>query len=135
MVNYVRLEATATRLINRNGRDITFQGFDRAPDDPLRPWRGPASSAPASTFATRGAFVPPNTVRQFRLTALGEGTDFDDLVRFSEQVIIVTYNGNRTVDLRAFDQVLDRTTTWGIVGLQVLRPADIQMIAYVGVRQ
>lgn len=131
MVDFVRLAQTADRLIRNNGRSITFVKLNETPADDNRPWKGPATGG-ETTLALNGVFVPPNTVRQFGLTALGEGTEFKDLVTFSQQIIIVA-QGER--DLREFTSVIDGTTRWGIIGLQVLRPAEITMLGFVGVRR
>lgn len=107
MPDYTRLAATAARLIKNNGRSITFVKLDETPADPTEPWNGPASSD--TTLALNGVFVPPNTVRQFGLSALGEGTEFRDLVTFSEQVIITAQGEN---DLREYTKVIDRNDRW-----------------------
>lgn len=130
MPDYVKLAATAERLIRNNGRSITFVKLDETAADPSEPWNGPASNE--TTLALNGVFVPPNTVRQFGLSALGEGTEFRDLVTFSEQVIITAQGEN---DLREYTKVIDRSDRWGIIGLQVLRPGDTTLIAFVGVRR
>ncbi len=75
MVDYNRLAQTAARLVKNNGRSITFVKLNEAPVNASRPWKGPASGGEI-TLALNGVFVPPNTVRQFGLTALGEGTEF-----------------------------------------------------------
>lgn len=135
MVDYVRLAQTANRLIRNNGRSITFVRLAEAAADPARPWKGPPSTGPGAAETTLplvGVFVPPNTVRQFGLTALGEGTEFKDLVTFSQQIIITAQGEN---DLREFTSVVDGSDRWGIIGLQVLKPADVTLLAFVGVRR
>lgn len=130
MPDYTRLAATAQRLIKNNGRSITFVKLDEAAADPAQPWNGPSTNE--TTLALNGVFVPPNTVRQFGLSALGEGTEFRDLVTFSEQIIITAQGEN---DLREYTKVIDRSDRWGIIGLQVLRPGDTTLLAFVGVRR
>jgi len=131
MVDYVRLAATANRLIEKNGRSIQFVRLNEDPADPTKPWNGPAAGGEGN-LDLFGVFVPPNTVRQFGLTALGEGTEFQDLLTMSEQVIITAQAEN---DLRLYTEVVDRSQRWGIIGLQVLRPADVTLLAFVGVRR
>lgn len=130
MVDYNRLAATALRLINKNGRSISFVKLNETPADSDRPWNGPVAGE--TTIDLKGVFVPPNTVRQFGLTALGEGTEWKDLVTFSEEIIIVAQG---EVDLREYTKVVDRTERWGIIGMQVLRPGDVTLLAFVGVRR
>lgn len=131
MVDYVRLQATAQRLIEKNGRQIQFVRLNENASNTNRPWKGPPTGG-ETTLDLRGVFVPPNTVRQFGLTALGEGTEVDDLVTMSEQIIITAQGDN---DLRIYTEVVDRSERWGIIGLQVLRPADVTLLAFVGVRR
>jgi hypothetical protein len=130
VVDYNRLAATALRLINKNGRSISFVKLNETPADSDRPWNGPVAGE--TTIDLKGVFVPPNTVRQFGLTALGEGTEWKDLVTFSEEIIIVAQG---EVDLREYTKVVDRTERWGIIGMQVLRPGDVTLLAFVGVRR
>ena len=129
MVDYVRLAATAKRLVETNGRAITFVRPSEVPDDPNEPWGG--STGAETTLPLFGVFVPPNTVRQFGLTALGQGTEFQDLISMSEQIAIVF---PETTDLRQFTQV-DDGERWGIIGLQVLKPGPVQILAFVGLRR
>ena len=131
MVDYVRLAQTAERLIKNNGRSISFVKLNETPANANRPWKGPGAGG-ETTLALNGVFVPPNTVRQFGLTALGEGTEFKDLVTFSQQIIIVAQGEN---DLREYTSVLDGSVRWGIIGLQVLRPGDTTLLGFVGVRR
>lgn len=131
MVDYNRLAQTAARLVKNNGRSISFVKLNETPANSSRPWKGPASGG-ETTLALNGVFVPPNTVRQFGLTALGEGTEFQDLVTFSEQIIITAQGEN---DLREFTSVVDGGDRWGIIGLQVLKPGPTTLLAFVGVRR
>jgi hypothetical protein len=129
MVDYVKLAATALRLVAANGREITFIRKSEIALDPLKPWKGPISGE--TTFVTRGVFVPPNTVRQFGLTSLGKGTEFVDLVKFSEQIVIL-HQGE--TDLDQFTTLRDGAD-WNILGIQVLKPAGTAILAFVGVRR
>jgi hypothetical protein len=131
VVDYTRLAEMAERLVRNNGRSISFVKLNTTPANPSRPWKGPASGG-ETTLALNGVFVPPNTVRQFGLTALGEGTEFKDLVTFSEQIIITAQGDN---DLREFTSVVDNGDRWGIIGLQVLKPGSTTLLAFVGVRR
>lgn len=130
-VDYTKLAATAKRLVEENGRAIKLISDGAAAADPNKPWEGPASTT-ETTVDLFGVFVPPNTVRQFGLTALGEGTEFRDLVTYSEQIAIV-FPGE--TDLRGFNHMEDNGVRWGIIGLQVLRPGPTQLLAFVGVRR
>ena len=134
MVDQAKLAATALRLITKNGRSITFVNQDGVSVDPLKPWKSAASPIGGGiTFVTVGAFVPPNTIRGFGLSSLGEGSGFEDFVSMSEQIIIVS--PGETVDLREFHDVLDRGSYWGITGVQILRPGSLVLLGFVGVKR
>lgn len=130
MVDYVRVAATAKRLIDANGRQISLIRPSTVPLDPLKPWKG---SVPGDEqLVINGVFVPPNTVRQFGISSLGEGTEFIDLIQFSEQIAIV-HQGQ--VDVRDYTTLRDNGVNWNILGIQVLRPAETYLLAFIGVRR
>lgn len=130
MVNYVKLADTANRLITKNGRDAVFETTDKTPSDPAQPWKGSNVAPTPTTFKV--VMVPPNTVRQFGLTALGQGTEYKDLIKFSEQILILFPGTN---DMRSYAHVQDGGVRWTVIGVQLLQPADTQLLAFVGVRR
>lgn len=132
MVNYVRLSATSERLITKNGRDITFYKVSSNPGEVTKPWNGPASLNPIDSVTLKGVFAPPNTVRQFGLTALGEGLQVDDVFTFVETICIF-FPGDH--DIKQFRFVEDRGSRWNVVAFQLLRPADLQLVGYLGLRR
>ena len=135
-VDYDKLALTAQRLIQENGRAITLKRNDRTTADPAKPWNGPTTvEAPTSDLSLYGVFVPPNTVRQFGLTALGQGTELIDLLKFREQIIITSQG---QVDIRNYDRVVDSgypNENWSLTGMQVLRPGNTYILAFIGVRR
>lgn len=130
MVDYVKLAATAERLVRENGRPISFVRKAGGPIDPSRPWKGSVDSE--ETLELSGVFVTPNQVRIFGLSALGEGTEFIDMVSFSEQIIITCPGEN---DLRLYQTVRDGTINWNVTAYQFLRPATLNILAFVGTRR
>lgn len=130
-IDYVELAAVAAELVEDAGRAVTLTGLTGAPANPSKPWEGP-SDAVGTPLPLFGVFVPPNTVRQFGLTNLGEGTEWKDLITFSEQIMI-TFPGE--VDLRGYTNLNDQGVVWGILGSQVLRPGPVTLLAFLGVRR
>lgn len=131
-VFYTKVAEKASQIITKFGRQVTLVAESRTPADPTKPWESPS---PAEvTFELYGAFVPPNTVRQFGITALGLGTEFSDLMEMSEQVVILN-NGNE--DIRKYRIIRDSSDNadWGIIGIQQLKPGNIGIISFVGVRR
>lgn len=132
MVDYVKLSAAALRLIQTNGRVITLVQENKTPADPTQPWKGPTPGT-ETTDTISAVFVPPNTVRQFGLTSLGKGTEFIDMMDRSEQIAIVNPEAR---ELTTFSHIEEADKTrWGIIGLQLLKPADVQLLAFIGVRR
>lgn len=132
MVDYVRLQRTAERLITKNGRMITFLRPSRIPGDPAKPWNGPDRTGEMDELSLRAVFAPPNTVRQFGLTALGEGSDITDLFSFVQQIAIV-FPGEH--DLRQYTIIRDQGIDWNMIAFQLLQPADLKMVAFIGTRR
>lgn len=125
MVDFTRIAETAKRLIKNNGRPITFIRFNQQPADEAKPWLGP--SGEEELLELDGVFVPPGSVK-----LLGEQIQWRDLVTTSEQLVITAQGDN---DLKEYTEILDRSQRWGIIGMQVLRPADTTLLAFVGVRR
>ena len=129
---YASKAATAKRLINKRGRSIELIRLDESAANTSRPWKGPPSTPTEGTLPLKGVFVPPNTVRQFGLSALGLGTQLEDMISMSDQVIIVAQG---EVDLRIFTEVLDDGMRWGIFASQILKPGDVTLLGFLGVRR
>lgn len=132
MVDYVKLSATALRLITSSGRSVSLVRKAQVAGDLTKPWDGPSGGTDILT-PIEATFVPPNTVRQFGLTALGRGTEFDDLIAMSEQIAIVN---PEALNLTQYTEIEEADTSrWGIIGLQILQPGDTQVLAFIGVRR
>lgn len=130
MVDYAKLAKTAKRLITANGRSIDFIRKNQTPTDPNKPWKGDTLGETSVTL--QGVFVPPSALRQLTLPSLGEGTQFKDLVAFSEQIIIVFPEDQ---ELKDFEAVSEDGVRWGITAVQTLKPARIALLGFVGVRR
>ena len=134
MVDYTRLARTAERLIRKNGREIIFKKPNPSalPVDPNKPWNGKNPSSPMILLPLRAVFAPPNTVRQFGLNALGEGSEILDLFSFVQQIFILFPGEN---DITQYPIVEDRGKDYNLIGYQLLRPADNNLLAFVGTRR
>jgi len=129
---YNGLAATAIRMINKRGRSIRLIRFDETAANAARPWRGPPSSPTEPGSNVFGVFVPPISVRQFGLSALGLGTEMESMIAVSEQIIIVSAG---EIDLRQFSEVLDQSERWGIFASQILKPGSTTLLGFLGVRR
>ena len=132
MVDYVKLAGVADRLIRANGREVQFVRKATALLDPAKPWKGSDPDEDEITLTLPAVFVPPNQVRIFGLSALGEATEFRDMVTFSEQIAIVACGQN---DLREYQTIRDGSINWNMIGLQLLKPATLNILAFVGTRR
>ena len=86
--DYTEIIEVADELTAEFGRAVTFRADDVTPADPNQPWDGGGSTE--TTVELNAVFVPPNTVRQFGVTALGQGTEFMDMLQMSEQMLSST---------------------------------------------
>ena len=136
MANYESLIATSLRLLEKNGREAIFLKPSTTPEDPNKPWNGPAddiddddaSLSDEDRLTLNAVFANPGSSG----TLLGEGTKFETLNVESDQILIVSPG---EVDLREYISVIDRDIRWGIVGVQVLRPGPLTVLAFVGVKR
>lgn len=125
MVDYARMQATATRLIRANGRKMTLVKFDRTNADNAKPWDGP-TDARNGTNATRvtATVVDAPILELRRLGLIGIAEDL--IMRSDSQVII---DGQATdEDLRNFNEVVDGTETLKISAIERLKPGPLTMM-------
>ena len=130
MVDYVRAIATAQRLIKDAGRSVTLQQFSSTSKDPEKPWKGAEKprGEPSATLALDAVFVEPSSAVRLGLLA----TD-DDLVKRSEQIAMCAPGA--TTDVRAYQAMVDGSSTYKIMGARVLRPGEEIVLAFIGVRR
>lgn len=131
-IDYEAAAIRAQAKIQQYGRSILLTTRGKTPADPAKPWRG--GSGPDIEHLTHGLFVPPNQVRIFGLSALGEGTEFNDFFANSEQIIICMVPTE--INLKQFNFVEDSDDTeWAITGTQELKPGNVRVLSFVGTRR
>lgn len=132
MVNYTRLAATAKRLIEANGRSVTFRMRDRTAANVAQPWRGPDNipTPPDGEVVTAvGVFVPAEGSGLGRQRVV-DGTLLDT----SEQVCIVAATSLPSgTDLGQFSTVEDTGRAWKIDYVDTLAPGATTLIYVLGV--
>lgn len=129
MPDYVKLAATAERLIAKSGRAITLVKFDRTVETPTKPWRGAEEprGSNATETPTVGVFVEPSSA-----TKLGMSAEVTDLLKRSQQMIMLSTQ----VDISAYNEVVDSDSTrWKIIGMEKLRPGETTLLYFVGVKR
>jgi len=126
MVDYVKLAATALRLVEKNGRTVQFVKLDTTPlADSTKPWRGTSNprTTPDATLDLKAVVVGP--------TSLGFKTTVSDFLKKSEQIMIVA----TTQDLSQYNEIVDNSRRWKIDGFEKLAPAGTTILYFVGVSQ
>lgn len=130
MVETAPLIATAQRLITENGRSVTFVEFNSTPGDASKPWDAPTNprTDPDSTLVLDAVFVSPTGA-----ASLGFKAETSDLVKRSEQIMIVSPGA--AIDLTIFQEIIDGSDRWKIVGVETLKPGNSVILNYVGVKR
>lgn len=121
--------ATARRLVNNFGRQVTFlQLASGAPGtEPDKPWRGSAAqrAAPVAQTTADAVAVPPSDG-----TRLGLNLSQPELLKSAEQIFIVA---PPEVELDPFHLVQDGGQDYRILFIEKLRPATVTLLYFVGV--
>lgn len=128
MPDYVKLAATANRLVTESGRNITLVRKSRTPKDVSKPWLG--NTDDETTLVVPGVQMMPAAVRIFGLAALGDSSEFRGLVRYAELVYVVFQGEN---DLKNFTIVRDGGIDYKIEATQTLKPANTTLLGFIGV--
>lgn len=130
-INYTKLAAKAQQLVTQSGRTVSLIRKNETPIDNAKPWNG-SLAAPETALVVPAIQLLPNAVRIFGLAALGDANRLDGLISLSEYVYIVFAGEN---DLHQYTQVLDEGVYFNIEATQSLRPAEITLLGYIGVRR
>lgn len=125
MVDYVSLAATAKRLIDANGRDVTLIKRDRIAADVDKPWRG-GNAAPTSVGPLKGVIVP-----------FGAEEIDGSLVRREDKKALIAANDDDSEMLEQFDVLIDGDPDdpWRIIEAEVINPGDVRVIYILQVRK
>ncbi len=133
MVDYVRLAATAQRLVEANGRSVTAYKTNRTPDNPAEPWRGtsstPSTGAGGDSAPLIIAFVPPRGTGLGKLLERADGTLLDTIEQVGLLAADTVPAGD---DIESFDQVLDGSTLYKIEQRETLKPGDTAVLHVLG---
>lgn len=126
-MDYARAQALALRLIQKNGKEITFQRLDATAADSEKPWKGPGTPTVAQSVDTVGVSLPHAS-----LVDLGFMSVDDELLKRTEQVLLVP--GGAT-DLEPFTNVLDQGVRWRVEWVRTLKPATTTVLYVFGVKR
>lgn len=134
MVDYTSLADSARSVIEGvTGRSITLVKLDQTPSDSSKPWRGDADSRanPVAESIQTGIFVQISSAQQLGLRNINE-----ELVKRSDQVVLFAPGSTETLDFTEFDEIHDSDNTiWKITFMEVLKPGEIPLLYYAGVKK
>lgn len=116
MVNYASLAATAQRLIEANGRDVTLVKLSEVPADAAKPWRG---TTDAPTEVTAKAVMRGYTKEEV------DG----DLIRRGDQEAIIAELSVPGQEIEEFELLRDdEDQEWRIMNVEKVRPGPLTLV-------
>lgn len=123
-MDYVRLAALAKRLIEANGRTVTFNRLATS-TDPAVPWR---TSAPAVAQAVtqKAAFV------SLSARHLGIELTQEQLNLRANELVLA---GSSTIDMLHVNQIVDGTETFAVQWVQTIKPGDTAVFFAFGIKR
>jgi hypothetical protein len=115
MANYVKLAATAKRLIELNGRTVTLVRKTRAPADAAKPWRGPSGTG-NTVVASPKAVIYPATEKNEDGTLVSRGF---------EKAMVAHDSISPAQDLSDIDSIIDGSVTYKVIKAYRIGPGDV----------
>lgn len=131
-VNYTRLAATALRLLQSYGREVTLVKKSRTPADPMMPWKGSDKRVDTTVIVTAAFMDPVSEKNLGREIRRGNEENSDNLSRGNQSAFFspqenLDSNGD-PVDLLLFDRMLDNGLVYTIDFIRVLKPGPIALL-------
>ena len=131
MVDYARFRSLAERLIEENGRTLSLVRRDQGnPTDPAKPWRG-STEAATITVAVLGVVIDFEK-EDFDGSLVRRG---DKRILISDQSVIDEGGGAANLQIEDYDHILDGTTRWKILDVNLIEPGDTRIMYDIQVRQ
>lgn len=123
-MDYVRMAALAKKLIEKNGRTVTFRKLATS-SDPSTPWRTSAPAVSASV-TQKAAFVSLSSRH------LGIELTQDQLNSRANEVVLA---GTSTIDMLHVNQIVDGTETFNVEWVQTVKPGDTAVFYAFGIER
>lgn len=132
MVDYVKSLATAKRLIQEAGRQVTILQLASTSAEPTQPWASPTTprATPDASTMVYAVAVPPSSAQQ-----LGLGVVAEDLMARVSQILICEPGTDDPDNLHLYHIVQDGGHDHKIVFAERLRPADTTLLYYLGLER
>jgi len=122
-MDYAELATLAQELIDDAGRDVTIVRFKQSANDSAKPWQGPGSPT-----------TVPNATATVKAVMAAQGLGFkgmdQDLMKKAEQFCLVGPTAG--FDLATANAVIDGSTHWRVLFIEMLKPADTVLLYIMG---
>lgn len=129
MADFVKLAATAKRLIEKNGRVVSLFKRSTTPANASQPWRGATALDASGNPLNVIACVVPAAGSGFGRRRVVDG----ELAEAFEQVALVAASSlPADTELERFSTVVDGKRTWKIDAVDKLQPADVPLVYVLG---
>lgn len=124
-VDYVKLAATATRLIGENGRTVTFKRVSRTLADATKPWKG--TNPAADVLVPVKAVLVPYTEEEMP----------DDQLRKSSMKCFVAADAfGQTNNHEDMEFLTDpETGQWRVLNVKTVFPGETKVLYEVSLRR
>lgn len=124
-MDYVRMAALAKKLIEANGRTVTFRQL-AVSSDPAKPWRTDAPVV-ALSVTQKAAFVS--------LSSRHLGIELTQVQLETRSNELVLAGSSTAMDLLHANEIVDGTETFAIQWVQTVKPGDTAVFYAFGIKR
>ncbi len=127
MPNYVKLAATAERLIQKAGRAVTLVKFETGEDDSDEPHWGTAVPRDGATeVSLTGVFVGVEDLVKMGFVVQEDSPQF--IAKSKEKAVLLSAKEAGTNLLETFQELIDGTVRYGIRKMHILQPGATRLL-------
>lgn len=119
MADFSALAATAQRLIDANGREVSVVKRGSYAQDTDKPWRA-TDDYPETVVTGKAVFVSGSD--------LGHNVRDAENVRRADKVALFAADNDGGNHLEEFHVIVDGDAEWKITNAEVLQPADTRLL-------
>jgi hypothetical protein len=120
VADFEALAATAKRLVDANGRQVTLIKHGKNPQSGDQPWRGEATY-PEAQVSGIAAFVTSTLLLTWKIRT-------ESNVKSGASYALFPAVDDEGHQLEYFDELRDGSTVWRIASVEVLGPADTRLL-------
>lgn len=126
------LQDTALRLIEKHGRTVQLVRSGTQPENPEKPWRGPADDgvegqppADSAKVECKGVFT---TSKQEGIRVLLSDVATDEGDTAGKKRLLIAALSDEGHDLLTFDYVIDGDARWAIDDGELIKPGEVAFL-------